>query len=112
MSSVSLEVLTELNELLGEGFCILVERFISDGQSRIDKVQEALLIGNAAVVYEEAHGLKGSSRNVGANILADCCGKLEAMGHAQNLAGAEPILSATVQEFAVVSKALQDFSAA
>lgn len=112
MSSVSLEVLAELKDLLDEGFCVLVETFIVDGQSRIDKIQEALLVGNAVVVYEESHGLKGSSRNVGANTLADYCGKLESMGHAQNLAGAEPILSATVEEFAVVSKALQDFSAA
>ena len=112
MESVNLGVLAELKELLAEGFEVLVERFILDGQARIDKMQESLSAGSAEVLYAEAHGLKGSSRNVGANLLADYCGQLEAMGHAQNLAGAEPIFSAVVKEFSAVCQALQDFSAA
>ena len=101
-------VIDELKDLLAEGFGVLVDRFIVDGQSRINKIEQALVIHDTEVVFAEAHGLKGSCRNVGAEQMANYCGQLEAMGQAQNLAGSEPIFSAVVTNFAAVSQRLQD----
>ncbi|HEY7774748.1 MAG TPA: Hpt domain-containing protein [Marinagarivorans sp.] len=103
-------VIDELKDLLAEGFGVLVDRFIADGQTRINKIEQALAEQDVDVVYAEAHGLKGSCRNVGAEQMADYCGQLEAMGQVQNLAGAEPIFSAVVTNFAAVSQRLQDYA--
>ena len=99
-------VLDELKELLAEGFPILVERFADDGEARIQKIEEAIASDDAEVVYAEAHGLKGSCRNVGAGPLADHCAQLEAMGQQQNLADAGVIFAAIQKEFADVNSAL------
>lgn len=99
-------VVAELKELLADGFPILVERFASDGAERLSKMEQALSGGDANLLYNEAHGLKGSSRNVGAIMLAEHCGELESMGHKQDLAGATAVFAAAQAEFADVNTAL------
>ena len=108
MMKISLDstVVAELKELLAEGFCVLVERFVEDGQHRIDLIEQAITANDTDVVYNQAHGLKGSARNVGATILAEYFGDLETMGHQGNLSEAGPIVAAGKTEFAAVCQAL------
>ncbi|WP_053981252.1 Hpt domain-containing protein [Marinagarivorans algicola] len=106
--AVNLDVLDELKELLDDGFPLLVERFVADGQERVDKILLALEEQNPQLLYTEAHGLKGSSRNIGAGPLADLCGQLEAMGHANDLTAAETIVAALKTEFSAACQVIID----
>ena len=105
---IDLTVLDELKELLADGFVVLVERFECDGADRIQKIESAIASNDVETVYAEAHGLKGSSRNVGAGPLGDHCAVLESMGYAQDLAGAETAFAAMQAEFAEVNAALKE----
>ncbi len=95
-----MSVISELQELLEEGFGELVERFEADGATRLARMENALATGAAEMLYQEAHGLKGSSRNLGAGVLGNLCADLESLGQAANLAAARPIFAAAQTEFA------------
>lgn len=99
-------VIGELKELLEDSFPMLIARFIDDGEVRLEKIAEALAMQDAKVVYAEAHGLKGSSRNIGAFKLGDFFDQLETLAHTKNLAAAATIFAAGQTEFAAVSTAL------
>lgn len=101
-------MIEQLRELLEDRFDELVDRFVTDGQARVDLLKEASSSLNFDVVYTEAHGLKGSSRNVGADPLGDLCAKLEAQGKAANGEGLEQLFAAIEQEFAAVCTALRN----
>lgn len=102
-------VLGELKELLEDGFPLLVERFVEDGETRIAKMDSAINSCDAETLYGEAHGLKGSSRNVGAAALAEQCAMLEHMGQQQNLADAATTFAAVQVEFARACEELKAF---
>jgi HPt (histidine-containing phosphotransfer) domain-containing protein len=109
--AVNNTVLAELQALLENDFVILVDRFFSDGQQRIEKICVGIDNFDFNSLYMEAHGLKGSSQNIGAARLAELSGQLEIMGREKNLAAAGQILSALQNEFAAVNQALRAFSA-
>lgn len=100
-------MLAQLKELLGERYSELVERFVQDGERRIGLLRVAVTAQNFDVIHAEAHGLKGSSRNIGANPLGVVCGDLEQMGREKNAAGLETLFAAVEQEFAAVCAELQ-----
>ena len=99
-------VIEELKELLEDSFPLLITRYIDDGKARIEKIATALAAQDTRVVYAEAHGLKGSSRNIGAFKLGDIFDQLETLGHTKNLAAAATIFAAGQTEFAAVCTAL------
>lgn len=103
-------VLAELKELLEDGFSLLVERFIEDGEARITKIDDAITNQDAETIYGEAHGLKGSSRNVGASLLAEQCAMLEHMGQQNNLADAASTFASVKVEFDLACQELQAFN--
>lgn len=102
-------MMAQLQELLGERFGELVERFVQDGERRISLLRSAVAQPDFDVVHAEAHGLKGSSRNIGANDLGVLCGDLEQLGK-ERRAGPMPTLFAAVeQEFAAVCVELRTY---
>ncbi len=101
-------MIEQLKELLEDRFSELVERFVVDGGARMTLLKTAVSSQDFDVVYAEAHGLKGSSRNVGAGSLGDLCATLEAQGKAANGEGMAPLFAAIEQEFAAVCQALQN----
>lgn len=103
-------IVAELKELLQEGFPILVERFVDDGEVRLAKMNAAIAVNDSETLYAEAHGLKGSSRNVGADDLAKQCAMLEHMGQQQNLADAATTFAAVKVEFSRACNELKVFS--
>lgn len=102
-------MMIQLQELLGERFAELIERFINDGTRRMDLLRVAVPSRDFDVIHAEAHGLKGSSRNIGANPLGDACSSLEAKGRQSNEDGIEPLFAAVEQEFAAVCAILNSY---
>lgn len=102
-------MMVQLQELLGERFGELVERFIQDGERRISLLRSAVVQPDFDVVHAEAHGLKGSSRNIGANALGILCGELEQMGKEASAADMPTLFAALEQEFAAVCAELRAY---
>lgn len=104
--SLDTQMLAELKELLAENFNELIDRYTQDSISRFALLRQAVADQDFKTLYYEAHGVKGSSRNMGANKLAEICGRLEAQGHAQNGEGIAQLLVEAEAEFAIVESLL------
>lgn len=98
-----------LKELLGDKFTELVETFLADSEERIDAIRESLLTYDVERIRHEAHGLKGSCRNIGANLLGDLCQTMEYQARDEQLQGGEQQLAAIEQKFAAVAAVLKSY---
>ena len=84
----------------------LIDTFIEDATTQIEALRAAGRDGSIGAVVRPAHSLKSNAQNVGATLLADLSGALEADARA----GAVPDLTARIEaveaEFGAVSTAL------
>ncbi|MBM3223750.1 MAG: Hpt domain-containing protein, partial [Candidatus Tectomicrobia bacterium] len=71
----------------------ILRTYLDTTPALISALQEGFCQGDAMHVEQAAHSLKSSSSNVGALALAELARALEAMGRAQNLAQAAPLLA-------------------
>lgn len=106
-AKIDAAMMVQLKDLLGERFGELVLRYIQDGERRISLLHSAVAAQDFVVVHAESHGLKGSSRNIGANTLGNLCGDLEQLGKDHNAGGMQALLAAVEQEFAAVCAELK-----
>lgn len=111
-ASLNAEMLNELRELLAENFNELINRYIADSQMRFNALQTAIADLDFKVIYYEAHGIKGSSRNMGANTLAEIMARLEVLGQAQNAQNLKEVFADAQTEYAKVVLGLESFRAA
>jgi histidine phosphotransfer protein HptB len=102
MNRLNLDMLNELKMLMEEDFQLLVDTYCEDGAQKLEGLKEAVSANNAKEVSDFSHSLKGSSSNVGAEILADLCYQMEAKGKKGDLTGAEPLLEDIITEFKYV----------
>ncbi|WNO07907.1 Hpt domain-containing protein [Teredinibacter sp. KSP-S5-2] len=109
MSSVDHDMLNSLKELLDEKFSQLIQTYLEDGSRRMELLKEAVADSNFEGIRQEAHGLKGSSRNIGANPIAELCAQLEIMGRDKLGEGIEQQFASVEQEFAAVSSELEKY---
>ena len=84
--------------LLGQIF----EAFLADGEARIIALRHALQESDAAGLRKAAHALKGASANIGARRMAEITEQLQALGEANSIAGAAPLIDTLQVEFARV----------
>lgn len=109
MLSVDHDMLSSLKELLDEKFSQLIQTYLEDGSRRMALLKEAVADNNFEGIRQEAHGLKGSSRNIGANPIAELCAQLEIMGRDHLGEGIEQQFASVEQEFAAVSAELERY---
>ena len=102
-------VMRDLKDLLGDRFGELVERFVQDGDRRMALLRAAVPAREFDAIHAEAHGLKGSSRNIGANTLGDVCGELEQKGREKIPDNLATLFAALEQEFAAVCSELRTY---
>jgi len=76
-SVLDMELVTELREIMGEGFAVLVESYERDANQRLAALSAAVAALDRAALRQEAHSLKGSSSNLGAVSVAALCVELE-----------------------------------
>jgi len=84
----------------------ILRTYLDTTPALLSALQEGFCQGDAMHVEQAAHSLKSSSGNVGALALAELARALEAMGRAQNLAQAAPLLAGIAREYAEVCQAL------
>jgi len=112
MSDISYDlditILDSLRELLENKFAELIGTFKTDSARRIALIENAIAEQNFNVISQEAHGLKGSCRNLGANSLALVCDQMEQDANAGDGSQMEQLFSAIEQQFAAVAAAMDD----
>lgn len=108
-AKIDAAMMRDLKDLLGDRFGELVERFVQDGNRRIALLRDAVPLRDFDTVHAEAHGLKGSSRNIGANGLGDVCGNLEQRGRDKSPDNLATLFAAVEQEFAAVCDELRTY---
>jgi len=75
--------LTEMQELLGDNFTMLLDIFLRDSKAQIDQICQWDSASQNFEVLREAHNLKSSAANLGLNQLASQCDLIEAAFHTE-----------------------------
>lgn len=108
--AVDLTVLESFREFQEEGspdfVGELIDLYLGDTQARFVEMRAALVGGDAGALQRVAHGLKGSSGNLGARRMASLCAELEETLRDCSLDGVEADMVALEAEFERVMVAL------
>nr|WP_189665599.1 Hpt domain-containing protein [Pseudomonas oryzicola] len=99
------KVLSDLREVMEDGYLQLVQTFLDDSERRLSQLHAARSAEELGAV---AHSFKGSSSNMGAVALAGLCQQLEECTRRPPLYGIEDLISRIDQEFFVVQQFYQD----
>ncbi|NOY62528.1 MAG: response regulator [Gammaproteobacteria bacterium] len=103
-------MLVALKELMGDDIGVLVTTYIDDSQDKLDAMKKALQLSEFPSLYRLAHGLKGSSANIGAPGLAELCSSVTEGCVAGDVAVAKQRVNAIEKEYVAVRRCLeQDF---
>jgi CheY-like chemotaxis protein/HPt (histidine-containing phosphotransfer) domain-containing protein len=99
-----------LRELVGGEPALLAElidSFLEETPPLVRQIRQSLEAGDAAGLHRAAHTLKSSSRDFGADQLAEWAMELEAMGRAGSLDGAAELVAWVEGEYPRVKVALE-----
>lgn len=102
-------MLGSLKSLLGVKFNLLLNTYIEDSQKRMGRMAIAVSKRDFMVINHEAHGLKGSSRNIGAVDFADICEEMETKGRVEDDQELEQLFAIVQQQFAAVCQELKAY---
>lgn len=95
------KVLSDLQEVMEDGYPQLLETFLEDSERRLSQLHEAK---DASELGMAAHSFKGSSSNMGAMGLADLCQQLEERVRQQPLYGIEDLINRIDKEYLEVQR--------
>lgn len=95
------KVLSDLQEVMEDGYLQLLETFLEDSERRLSQLHEAK---DASELGMAAHSFKGSSSNMGAVGLASLCQQLEERVRQQPLYGIKDLINRIDQEFVEVQR--------
>ncbi|MHC6226633.1 Hpt domain-containing protein [Pseudomonas sp. X10] len=99
------KVLSDLQEVMEDGYLQLLETFLEDSEKRLSQLHEAKDAGELGLA---AHSFKGSSSNMGAVGLAELCRQLEERVRQQPLYGIEDLINRIDQEYVEVQRFYRD----
>jgi HPt (histidine-containing phosphotransfer) domain-containing protein len=106
-SSIDLATLNELKVIMEDEFDELVNIFISDGQTQIEQLAQAIAKQDDTSVRKIAHTLKGSSSNLGITDLSELCRSLEFKAAENDLSDADSSLQSIKTEYEQVKVTLE-----
>jgi len=105
-TAVKTEMIAELKDILADDFNTLVDSFVEDAQRRLRKLKEGIAASDSDMIRTEAHSLKGSSLNLGAQLLPELCSQMENKGKSGDLEGCDIMFLKIESELAQVEAAL------
>ena len=113
--SIDLDSIASLRELNpgdnGEFLREIVGIYLEDTPKRIADLKACIKMGDVAGFTRAAHTIKGSSANVGAQILKSVAERLEFLSKKEGLAQAAPLIGDCEAEFAKAAAELRRISA-
>ena len=78
----------------------LMDTYLQDTRTRLDELAGLVAAGSADRIQRSAHGIKGSSSNIGATQMADLCAGMEHHARVGDRAGTVAQLAELEAEFA------------
>ncbi|WP_446810730.1 EAL domain-containing protein [Methylomonas sp. 2BW1-5-20] len=99
-------VLQQLRDEIGQGFVTMVGYYLEDAPAQIEQIGAALAIDNRLLLREAAHGLKGASRNLGAEKLATIARQLEQQAALGQIENGEALLQQLRDEYRFIEQLL------
>lgn len=109
MQSLDSDNLAMLKDVMEDEFDLLLQTYIDDCLSRLPQMREQLAAAEAEELRRNAHSMKGSSSNIGANVLSDLAHQLEDLAKTGILDGASALIDQISDEFNTVHQALKEF---
>jgi HPt (histidine-containing phosphotransfer) domain-containing protein len=113
--SIDPDAIANLRELNpgdgGEFLREIVNIYVEDTPKRIVDLKTCLAMGDVKSFTRAAHTIKGSSANVGAQVLKGIGERMELMSRTEGLGAIAPLIEAAEAEFAKVSAELKVLSA-
>ncbi len=103
---LDMDVISELKQVMGGEFSLLIETFESDSVLRIEALKQAVACGQPDLIRRAAHSFKGSAGNMGAIVLTGLCRNLEEKGFEGETDGCEQLLEQLIDEYQRVQLAL------
>lgn len=85
----------------------LIQMFLEDGPSKVAAVQEGLAVGDFDKAERAAHSLKGSSGNLGAQMVQDLCEKLQISTRQHELEVSRELAPQLSEHYTVAEAALK-----
>lgn len=103
----------ELADDFGADFLVeLVGDYLDESAVRMTRLRQALAGGDATTVTYEAHTLKSSSANIGAQSFAELAKRFEALSRAGDLAVLAGEVEFFVRQYAAVTASLEELRGA
>ncbi|MEO8592201.1 MAG: Hpt domain-containing protein [Candidatus Solibacter sp.] len=90
----------------------LIETFLSDTASRYERLEIAVADRDATTVKAEAHSMRGSARQMGADALADLCHSIETSTSQMDWAEVVHQMNQVSMRFADVRSAMSEYAMA
>ena len=100
------EVLKELDDELEGDISLIVNAFLKKLPPRMAAIREAVEKNDPRLLERTAHLLKGTSRQLGANHLADLTAQLENLGRSNTMEGAIELFEKLESEAPRIEEAL------
>ena len=101
------EALGDDNEMVVE----LIDAFQTDTRARLERVRAALSAGDATQLRREAHTVKGSSRQIGADALGEVCEQIEHADQSTSLAQFAELVQRMQELFAQIDGSMSAYRA-
>ncbi|MBK5530756.1 Hpt domain-containing protein [Pseudomonas sp. TH06] len=102
---VDYKALSELREVMEDGYPELLDTFLSDSKVRLGELQKAV---DAKALSDVAHSFKGSASNMGATHLAGLCQKLESDANNKSPDEIAQLIAEIGNEFADIRPVYED----
>ncbi|AMK78076.1 diguanylate cyclase (GGDEF)-like protein [Methylomonas methanica] len=99
-------VLRQLRDEIGQGFVKMVAYYLEDAPAQIEQIGLALAADNHLQLRELAHGLKGASRNLGAEKLAAIARQLEELAAQGQIENGQALLHQLRDEYRFIEQLL------
>lgn len=107
MDHLSFAVHRELREVMEADYGLLLDSFIVDSHERLQQLQQACEVADAAALRAAAHSFKGSCANLGALQMAELCRHIELLA-TQGQSQVQPYLVQLEQAFMQVKPLLAE----
>jgi HPt (histidine-containing phosphotransfer) domain-containing protein len=111
LPTIDLEAISNLRELNpgdnGEFLREIVSIYVEDTPKRLAELKSCLASGDVATFTRAAHTIKGSSANVGAQVLKAIAERLEAISRRDGLGGVSGLIADCDAEFERVKAELR-----
>jgi histidine phosphotransfer protein HptB len=98
------EIFNELKDIMEEEFPLLLETYLRDSQLQYQRIDEAWQNRSMEDLRRNAHSLKGSSANIGAQQLAALCAELEMQAKSSLESGVADTVVAVAAELTAVQQ--------